>query len=153
ASFSSFDTLNSSTGDPITDIALPTGQNEYVLPSVKIGMSRSMTFSDFNVITALDFDLLFENRQAFYLNVGRMSIEPNLGSELTYKERVSFRAGITNVVDDPESGITVAPTVGLGLQLSAFQIDYGFASFAGAASDLGYTHRISLQFTLPSRNS
>ncbi|MFN1835689.1 PorV/PorQ family protein [Balneola sp. MJW-20] len=127
---------------------LPTGQNEYVLPSLKIGASRSFDLNDFEVIAATDVDLLFENRQAYYINLGRMSVEPHVGAEVTYRDIISFRTGLTDFITDPVSGFTVSPTLGLGLHLSRFKLDYGFASFAGTSSDLGFTHRISLRFDI-----
>lgn len=126
----------------------PTGQNEYVLPSIKLGAAKSFNFSDFDLIAATDIDFLFENRQAYYINLGRMSIEPHVGTELTYKKIISFRTGITDFVTDPVDGFSVSPTLGFGLKLAMFNLDYGFASFAGASSSLGFTHRISLRFNL-----
>ncbi|MDR9417688.1 PorV/PorQ family protein [Gracilimonas sp.] len=126
---------------------LPTGQNEYVLPSVKLGASKLFKVNtDFVVSAAADVDLLFENRRAYYINVGEMSIEPHLGAEANYKDVVALRAGVTDFITDPISGFSVSPTLGMGLQLSSFVLDYGFTSFAGASSDLGFTHRISLRF-------
>lgn len=125
---------------------LPTGQNEYVLPSIKLGTARLFEVHDFDIIAAADVDLLFENRQAYYINIDRMSIEPHVGTEVSYKDRISIRTGLTDFIDDPVSGFSVSPTLGLGLKLSSFVLDYGFASFAGATSDLGFTHRISLRF-------
>ena len=128
---------------------LPTGQNEYVLPSLKLGASRLFAINtDFLLSAAADIDLLFENRQAYYLNLGGMSIEPHIGSEISYKDVIAFRAGVTDFITDPVSGFSVSPTLGIGLNLSSFVLDYGFTSFAGASSDLGFTHRISLRFDL-----
>jgi hypothetical protein len=116
---------------------LPSGQNEYVLPSMKLGASKLFNVNeDFKVIAATDVDLLFENRRAYYINIGEMSIEPHVGAEVSYKDIVAFRTGITNFITDPISGFTVSPTLGMGLKLSSFILDYGFASFAGAASGL-----------------
>jgi hypothetical protein len=126
--------------------SIPTGQNEYVLPSLRLGLGKHVSISDFDIAAAVDFNFLFENRRAYYLNLGRTSIEPHAGIETTYKNRISFRAGLTDFVDDPLSGFSVSPTLGLGLKVSDFYLDYGFASFAGASSTLGYTHRISLKF-------
>lgn len=128
--------------------SIPSGQNEYVLPSLKFGVSRAFELHNFTIIATLDTDLLFENRRAYYLNLGRMSIEPHLGTELTYKGVISFRTGLTDFVTDPVSGLSVSPTLGLGLSLQRFNLDYGFASFAGTTSTLGYTHRISLRYDI-----
>lgn len=131
--------------------SIPSGQNEYVLPSVSLGASKEFNFNDFKLITAVDTELLFENRRAYYLNVGSMSLEPHLGAELSYKDIISFRTGVTDFVTDPVSGFSVSPTLGLGLQLKSFNLDYGFASFAGSTSTLGFTHRISLRYMINSR--
>lgn len=128
--------------------SLPTGQNEYVLPSVKLGASRLFAIEDFSILAAADVDLMFENRRSYYLNVGRMSIEPHVGTEVSYKDIISIRTGITDFVTDPISGFSVSPTLGMGLKFSSFVLDYGFAGLAGASSDLGFTHRISLRFDL-----
>lgn len=128
--------------------SIPSGQNEYVLPSLRIGASKVFSINDFDIVGAADLNLLFENRQAYYLNISRMSIEPHIGAEVTYKKRISARAGLTDFIDDPESGFSVSPTLGLGFRVATFYIDYGFASFAGVSSSLGYTHRISLKFDL-----
>lgn len=126
---------------------LPTGQNEYVLPSVAIGASRSMDVgNDLILTTAIDTDLYFENRRAFYISLGKMSIEPHVGGELSYKDIIALRAGMTDFITDPVSGFSVSPTLGMGLKVSQFVLDYGFASFAGTTSDLGFTHRISLRY-------
>jgi hypothetical protein len=126
---------------------LPSGQNEFVLPSIKLGAAKEIVINnDFAVAATADVDLLFENRQAYYINVGRMSIEPHAGGEVSYKDIIALRAGVTDFITDPVSGFTVSPTLGMGLKVASFVLDYGFASFAGASSDLGFTHRISLRF-------
>ncbi len=128
---------------------LPTGQNEYVLPSVKLGAAKLFSIgADFLITAAADVDLLFENRRAYYINVAGMSVEPHVGGEVSYKDVIAFRAGVTDFITDPISGFNVSPTLGLGLKLSTFVLDYGFTSFAGASSDLGFTHRISLRFDI-----
>ncbi len=137
--------INPETGEPET---LPEGTNEYVRPSIKIGGSRIFKFGDYLLTTAFDTDILFEGRRTYYINLGDVSFQPHLGAELGYKDVVFVRAGITDVHIDDENDVFVSPTLGSGLKIGAFSVDYGFSSFAGIASDLGFTHRISLQLTL-----
>jgi hypothetical protein len=126
---------------------LPTGQNEYVLPSLTIGAARPIDVGmDLTLTAAVDTDLYFENRQAYYFNIGKMSIEPHVGAELSYKNLIALRTGLTDFITDPVSGFSVSPTLGMGLKVSRFVLDYGFASFSGSTSDLGFTHRISLRY-------
>jgi len=75
-----------------------------------------------------------------------MSIEPHVGGEVSYKDVIALRAGVTDFITDPVSGFSVSPTLGMGLKVTSFVLDYGFASFTGASSDLGFTHRISLRY-------
>lgn len=127
---------------------IPTGQNERVLPTVKMGMGHSREFGDFLVTAAADVDVRFENRRAYFINLGRVSFEPHVGIESTYKNRLSLRTGLTDVTTDPDNSIYLSPTLGAGLHLRAIFVDYGFANFGGASSVLGVTHRISLRVTL-----
>ena len=137
--------INPETGKPET---LPEGTNEYVRPTVKIGGSRLFDFGDFSLTTALDADIRFEGRRTYYLNAGDVSFEPHVGAELGYKDLVFIRTGVTDLHFDDSNAFFVSPTLGTGLKIGAIMVDYGFTSFAGVASDLGFTHRISLQITL-----
>jgi len=131
---------------------IPVGQNELILPTVKLGAARLFDFGDLSLITAIDADLRFENRRTYYFNVGAMSIEPHVGAEMGYKDSVFLRFGFTDFGTDPSGSIYTSPTLGAGFKLGAFNLDYGFSSFAGASSDLGFTHRISLKFSLARLN-
>ena len=137
--------INPETGKPET---LPEGTNEYVKPSVRIGGGRFFDFGEFTLLTAIDTHLRFEGRRTYYLNLGDVSFEPHLGAELGYRDLIFIRTGITDVHLDDRHTLFVSPTLGTGLKIGAFMIDYGFNSFAGIASDLGFTHRISLQLNL-----
>jgi len=137
--------INPETGKPES---MPKGTNEYVKPSIKIGGSRLFDFGDITLLAAFDTDILFEGRRTYYLSMGDMSFEPHLGAELGYQDLIFIRAGITDLHMDDNNSIFVAPTLGTGLKIGAFMVDYGFSSFAGIASDMGFTHRISLQLTL-----
>ena len=127
---------------------IPSGQNERVLPTLKAGAGHSRVFGDFLVTGALDVDMRFENRQAFFINLGRVSFEPHAGIETTYKERLSLRVGLTDVTTDTQNSVYISPTLGAGLHLNSVFLDYGFANFGGGATSLGVTHRISLRVTI-----
>jgi hypothetical protein len=126
---------------------IPVGQNEVILPTIKAGVSRMFDFGDLKLITAADVDLRFENLRTYYFNVGGMSVEPHIGAELGYLETVFLRAGFTDFTTNQNSRVYTSPTLGAGFRIGAFDFDYGFSSFAGAASDLGFTHRLSLKFS------
>ena len=60
---------------------------------------------------------------------------------------VAIRAGLSNITNSERFGWSATPTVGAGLRLKQLTVDYGFGDFAGLASDLGYSHRISARLT------
>lgn len=124
---------------------IPTGTNERVMPTVKTGFGRYFDFGRVRMTTALDFDLRFEGRKAYYVNMGNMSIEPHFGVEFGYNDVVFLRAGLTDLHTDPDGSYYISPTLGAGLQVGTIFLDYGFGSFSGMAADLGFTHRISLK--------
>jgi len=128
------------------DDEIPEGQNEKTPPTVKFGLSKDFNIDEFNVLIAADSDFRFEGREAFYISTGNISIEPHIGSEITYKDLVSLRSGITNFAKDFDSNLTVSPTFGAGLYFKSLSIDYGFSNFSGVSSELGNTHRISILF-------
>lgn len=128
----------------VYDDEIPSGQNEKTPMSLKFGLSKQIPISDFNLGFATDFDFHFRGRKAYYLNLGNISVEPHFGTELTYKNLVSIRAGITDVVKDFSDGYTMTPTLGAGINFKSVTVDYGITSFSGVSSTLGTTHRISL---------
>lgn len=127
---------------------IPEGVNERVPPTVKFGVSQFFEFGNFTLLAAADTDFRFEGRQAYYINLGDASIEPHIGSELGYQNLLFLRAGITDFNTDPDGSFYVSPTLGAGLRVGSVYLDYGFASFAGISSDLGFTHRLSLKVDL-----
>lgn len=124
---------------------IPEGANERVPPMVKMGFGRIFDIGNVSVTAALDTDFRFEGRKAYYLNWGNMSLEPHAGVEVGYRELVFVRAGLTDLNTDLEGNYYISPTLGAGLQIGTIMLDYGFGSFAGMSSDLGFTHRISLK--------
>ncbi len=129
---------------------MPTGQNEIVYPTLKTGISHTFSFiKDFKFLTTADVDLRFDNRRTYYINLGRMSIEPHLGAEISFKNIASIRFGFTDFTTNKSSHVYTSPTLGAGLHIGRINIDYGFTNFSGSASDLGFTHRISLSVSLP----
>lgn len=131
------------------DDVIPTGQNEQVLPTVKLGYGHFFRFGkDMRLVASFDTDIRFENLQTYYLNWGRMSFEPHIGTEFGYKSLVFIRAGLTDFFIDDKKNYTVSPTFGLGLAFSKIELDYGMGSLMGMASELGQTHRISLKIKL-----
>lgn len=128
---------------------IPDGASELVLPVARLGSGVLLPLSETtNLTVGLDTDLRFEGIRSYAINAGDISIHPRLGTELTFKDVVALRAGLTDMIHNEDLGFQVSPTVGAGLNIRQVALDYGFGNFAGAANDLGYSHRVSFVLTL-----
>lgn len=137
---------------PIQDVfglELPTGGSELVLPALRLGSGTSVPLgAATSMLIGFDVDVRFDGQRAYVLDAAGMSYHPRLGAELSYKDAVALRGGLSNVTVSDAFGFQATPTVGAGLAISQFDVDYAFGDFAGMASDLGYSHRLSVKITL-----
>lgn len=127
---------------------IPSGGVEVVLPVLRLGSAYVLTFGDHGVTVGVDVDLAFDGQRSYVLNTGDVSYHPRLGVEYDFKELVALRAGLTDVLRPEDGDWDVSPTIGAGLHLRHLSFDYGFGDFAGLASDLGFSHRLSARLTL-----
>ena len=127
---------------------IPKGGVETVLPLLRLGSGYVLDFGAHHITLGLDVDMAFEGQQAYVLHTGGVSYHPRLGVEYGFRKVMALRAGFTDILKSEREGWNAAPTVGAGLHLGRLAINYGFGNFAGLASDLGYTHRISARVVL-----
>ncbi len=130
------------------DFQLPEGGAEYVLPVARLGSGIILPIGLSSLTLGMDMDLAFDGQQAYAINLGDVSFHPRLGTEFSYRGVVALRAGINEMLYSERYGWELTPSVGAGLQLKQVSIDYGFGDFAGMTSDLGYSHRVSVQLRL-----
>ena len=130
--------------------ALPSGGTYVVPPVARLGAGYALPIgNDVNVMLGTDLDLAFDGAERYAFNVGGMSMHPRVGTEVSYKGVVAFRAGMSRIEPGADgAGVSFSPVLGAGLTLKQFSLDYGFGDFAGIASELGQTHRISARLVL-----
>lgn len=129
---------------------LPSGGTELVLPVLRLGASRAWESQRNRVLLALDMDVAFDGQQANSFSAGDASFHPRLGAEYSFADVVAFRAGFNRIQSVKGEGLDFTPSMGAGLKWGRAALDYGFGDFAGLVSDLGYSHRISVQYRFPS---
>ena len=148
------DDINPATGQNYTfqevfEQELPTGQTFLVLPVARLGSGVILPAGLGNTFTlGFDLDLAFDGQQANAFNAGDISFHPRLGGEFNLKNVVALRAGVNRITNSDSYGLDLVPSIGAGLRLKQIAVDYGFGDFGGLSSDLGYSHRISVQFSL-----
>jgi len=128
---------------------VPTGSSELVLPVVRLGSGVQLPFAEATSLNlGFDTDVRFDGLRAYSINAGNISFHPRLGAELSFRDVVALRAGVSDVTHSEALGLQFAPTVGAGLSIKQVQLDYGFGNFAGAGNELGFSHRVSFILTL-----
>lgn len=148
------DDINPETNQPYTfnevfEQDLPAGGSFLVLPVARLGSGIILPAGSGNTFTlGMDLDLAFDGQQANVFNAGDVSFHPRIGTEFNLKNVVSLRAGVNRVTNSERYGLDITPSVGAGLRIKQVALDYGFGDFGGLASDLGYSHRISVQLSL-----
>ena len=133
--------------EDVPEESRPQGLNQYVRPVARLGAATEIPLSDdIGLMSAADLDLGFDGRSANVLDAGGVSFLPRVGAELNYRQILAFRAGISDLATSDRFGTQLTPTVGAGIRLGQFDVDYGFGDFGGLASDLGMAHRVSLAY-------
>ena len=133
--------------EAVPEESRPQGLTEVVRPLARLGASTVVPLSeDVGITAAADLDLGFDGQRANVLDAGGVSFRPRVGAEIGYRDVLAFRAGIADVATSERFGTQLTPSVGAGVRVGAFDVDYGFGDFGGIASDLGFAHRVSLSY-------
>ena len=109
---------------------------------------RDDPVGDFHQTVLDTIEMLAQTRPTAVNLFYALDAHPRLGTEFNLKNVVALRAGINRVTNSDRYGTDFTPSVGAGLRLKQVNVDYGFGDFGGLASDLGYSHRISVRLTL-----
>jgi hypothetical protein len=105
----------------------------------------------FNLGGEIDFDITTDGRRNTVISANPFSIDPHAGLQISFKEFVKIRAGVTNMqytTDfDSSKKFNLQPNIGLGVAIKGFYLDYAFTDIGDASIAL-YSHVISLRLKL-----
>ena len=156
---STFNAWSFTIDEETTDVFLSTGnvlpQNglELTLPKLILGFGGKVPFgnSGFNLGGEIDVDVTTDGRRNVLISASPFSIDPHAGIQIGYNELVKVRAGISNIQRvtslDNKQSLNVQPSIGLGLAVKGFYLDYAFTDIGDASVAL-YSHVISLRLKL-----
>jgi hypothetical protein len=153
-------TLDESTKEVFTqtDNVIPENGLELTLPRLILGSYRQFELGKkgLNLGTELNFTMTTDGKRNSLIKSNFVSVDPNFGFSLNYKTFVSVRGGVTNFqyvknFDDSQK-LNFQPTIGLGLNIKGFSLDYAFTDIGDASVAL-YSHVISLRLKLNKPNN
>ncbi len=136
--------------------ALKLANNEIPVNSVELtsqqlivgGAYKFFDSDKIDVQSALDLVATFGERNN--LIKGPISIDPRIGLEATYNEKIALRLGLNNFQrfskdgDVENKSLSFQPNVGLGLNLNFLTVDYALTGFGTVASGV-YSHIFSVK--------
>ncbi len=145
----------------VTDNELPTNSLEITMPSLNTGISRYFQVSDkFGFNSEIDLNFTFDGKRNTLISFNPVSIYPQTGFDFNYKKIVFLRTGINNFQTIPdfknlkdseetnffrENTVNFTPSMGLGLRLFDFYIDYALTDIGNQSIAL-YSHIFSLKY-------
>ncbi len=145
-----------------TGNAIVSKSSEVATPRIILGAGRNFPISKkLSVLAELNTDITTDGkRYGNLINVKPFSIDPRIGAELAYKNLLYLRAGLGNfqrVLNDNDTTNTkkttlFQPTLGLGVKIKNFAIDYSFSSLNIQSSAL-YSHFISLRIDINKKSN
>ncbi len=137
---------------------IPTNGLELSLPRFITGVAYTHAIGKdkgFNILTEFDIDATTDGMRNTLLKSNTFSLDPHLGVQLSFKEIVHVRGGVSSIQQfqaiDGTKEWGLQPNLGLGIGIKGFNLDYAFTRL-GAAEAGYYTHIFSLKFKLSQPN-
>ncbi len=136
---------------------IPGKSSERGSASLMLGLGKNFIFNDnFSLLLSTNIYNRFESQAGSISHSNNFTIDPNFGTEFNYKNRIMLRAGIGNFQKQTEFATgneitTYSPSLGAGLGLGNFSIDYAISQFDSQDNPI-YSHFISIDARLPKKN-
>ncbi len=140
--------------EQLEDVFLQTGNEvpensvELTLPKLIIGAGRYFKLSEkFGAYAELDADFTFDGKRNVLLKSDAVSVDPHLGVELNYDKMIFVRGGVGSmqeITDFDGKSFEVQPSLGIGLKLWNFTIDYALTS---VGDEFFYSNIFSLKYS------
>lgn len=138
----------------ITNNELPENGLEITLPSLNLGAGRTFDLpKSFKIRVETNWRFTFDGKRNVLIKSNPISIDPNLGTELSWKDLVYVRGGVGNFQTvknfEGKESLNLQPNIGIGIRYRALWIDYAFTDIGNASVAL-YSHVFSLKFGINS---
>jgi len=135
----------------LTGNEVPVNSVEITLPKLQVGFSKSFKVSRKSSIrTELDADITFDGKRNVAVSSKIASIDPKFGFEYNNNHTFFIRGGVSNFQSvsniDNKKTIDFNPSLGAGVRLGKFKIDYALSMF-GDKSNPMYSNIFSITYS------
>lgn len=128
----------------------PDNSLELTLPRLYLGAAHDFTLSErISLLAEINLSVSFDGQTAAFLSSNLIGSEPVMGLEVNYGNLVFFRTGLGNLQRitqfGGEKGLVADPSVGLGLHLGSFYLDYAMSNISPRTISL-YSNIFSIRY-------
>ncbi len=138
-----------------TDNDIPENGLEITLPKFILGAAYRTDINKFSVLGEINAIVTTDGQRNVLVSADPISVEPVLGLEFGYVNRIFLRAGIGNMqritTFRGTEDFSVQPNMGIGLRLGNFFLDYAITDI-GNTSEALYSNIFSLRFQVFNKN-
>ena len=140
----------------LTNNDIPVKSQELTAPHLTIGAGYDFKLSrKFSLLAETDWSLNFDGKRNSIISSSLLNIDPNIGLEADYNKVIYVRAGVGNFQQALSDGDTTnqkkvwicQPSVGVGVTIGNFTIDYSLANLANQSNPL-YSNIFSVKIKL-----
>jgi hypothetical protein len=136
-----------------TGNTIPVNGLELTLPKIILASYGKFEIGQQGIYAAgeINLDISTDGRRNTVLKGGVFSMDPHMGIEVGFKNYFAIRSGISHLqyvknFDDSQK-LNIQPSIGVGLNIRNFHLDYAFTDIGDASVAL-YSHVISLRIKL-----
>jgi hypothetical protein len=124
---------------------IPVQSTELTLPKVIPGAAYKFRVSQKSTLLAeANVDITFDGRRNVLVSFRRFNVDPHLGLELAYSDKIFFRSGLTNlqnILDVSDPNLTnktwvVQPNFGIGVRIKNLSLDYAITGLGSNVASL-----------------
>ena len=140
----------------LTNNDIPIKSQELTAPHLTIGAGYNFKLSKkFAILAETDWALNFDGQRNSIISSKFLNIDPSIGLEANYNKVIYVRAGVGNFQQALSDGDTTnqkkvwicQPSVGVGVTIGIFTIDYSLANLANQSNPL-YSNIFSVKIKL-----
>jgi hypothetical protein len=126
---------------------IPENSTEITAPKLVFAAGRSFQFKKFNAYLEANANVTTDGYRNTLIKSKTVSVDPQVGLELSYSDIVRVRGGINNIQEVRNNGqkeMVVQPNFGLGVRIFNVYLDYALTNVGEATGLL--SHVFSLKF-------
>lgn len=130
---------------------IPVNSLEITLPKVILGVAKKVEFDQVSILGEFNMDINTDGRRNVLIKTDLVSIDPHMGFEAAYNNKIYLRAGVGNfqevIRDSTSTQWTFQPNIGIGLKLKNLTLDYALSDIGDVSTAL-YSNVFSIKLAV-----